>query len=217
MGLVSLTESESLTPPYHGHRPDTDWCRSRKHVRNRGAMPRDAAANATSLPRPVVHGTHVIVTHGRGRSLLGGRMVGPDYTKPAVPMTPAYKEPDGCKTVQPSDHLPRGRWWTISRDPDLDALEEQIGAANQNLRIAEARLRQAGALVRFCAAYDATWPAIVRPRLPRSSRWRTTWPHSAASSRRRSSSGARWSRSCSSRTATGAAWTITSRSSPPGR
>jgi NodT family efflux transporter outer membrane factor (OMF) lipoprotein len=80
---------------------------------------------------------------------LGGCMVGPDYAKPTVPMTTGYKEAAGWKTATPSDHLPKGRWWKIFNDPDLDALEEEITAANQNLKIAEARLRQARALVRF--------------------------------------------------------------------
>ena len=41
-----------------------------------------------------------------------------------------------------SDHLPRGQWWAILGDPELHALEEQVAAANQNLKIAEARLRK---------------------------------------------------------------------------
>ena len=90
--------------------------------------------------------------------LLGGCMVGPKYTKPSAPVTPTYKELDGWKTAQPSDHLPRGQWWTVFGDPELNALEEQIAAANQNLRIAEARLRQARALVRFNRA--ALFPTI---------------------------------------------------------
>jgi len=90
--------------------------------------------------------------------LLGGCMVGPKYKRPSAPMTPAYKEMDGWKTAQPSDHLPRGQWWTVFGDSELNALEEQIAAANQNLRIAEARLRQARALVRFNRA--ALFPTI---------------------------------------------------------
>ena len=85
-------------------------------------------------------------------------MVGPKYKKPSAPVTPAYKEMDGWKTAQPSDHLPRGQWWTVFGDSELNALEEQIAAANQNLRIAEARLRQARALVRFNRA--ALFPTI---------------------------------------------------------
>src|SRR5205807_7027630 len=95
---------------------------------------------------------------GLAALLLGGCMVGPDYTKPSAPMTPTYKEADGWKAAEPSDHLPRGQWWAIFRDPELNALEEQIAAANQNLRIAEARLRQARALVRFNRA--ALFPTI---------------------------------------------------------
>ena len=90
--------------------------------------------------------------------LLGGCMVGPDYKKPSGPMTPTYKEADGWKRASPSDHLPRGQWWTIFRDPELDALEAQIAPANQNLKIAEARLREARALVRFNRA--ALFPTI---------------------------------------------------------
>jgi NodT family efflux transporter outer membrane factor (OMF) lipoprotein len=90
--------------------------------------------------------------------LLGGCMVGPDYRKPSVPMTAAYKETDGWKVAQPSDHLPRGRWWEIFGDPQLDALVKEVGAANQNLKIAEARLREARAMVRFNRA--ALFPTI---------------------------------------------------------
>jgi NodT family efflux transporter outer membrane factor (OMF) lipoprotein len=90
--------------------------------------------------------------------LLGGCMVGPKYTKPSVPMTPAYKETDGWKVAQPGDSLPRGQWWEIFGDPELHALAEEVAAANQNLKIAEARLRQARALVRFNRA--ALFPTI---------------------------------------------------------
>src|SRR3989475_2895450 len=95
---------------------------------------------------------------GLAALLLGGCMVGPDYTKPSVPVTPAYKETDGWKVAEPSDHLPRGQWWAIFGDPDLHALEEEVATANQNLRIAEARLREARAQVRFNRA--ALFPTI---------------------------------------------------------
>jgi NodT family efflux transporter outer membrane factor (OMF) lipoprotein len=95
---------------------------------------------------------------GLAALVLGGCMVGPEYTKPSVPMTPAYKEADGWKVAQPSDALPRGRWWELFGDPDLHALEEQVAAANQNLKIAEARLREARAQVRFNRA--ALFPTI---------------------------------------------------------
>jgi len=95
---------------------------------------------------------------GLAALLLGGCMVGPDYTKPSAPLTPAYKEADGWKVAEPSDHLPRGQWWAIFGDPELGQLEEQVATANQNLKIAEARLREARALVRFNRA--ALFPTI---------------------------------------------------------
>ncbi len=81
-----------------------------------------------------------------------GCMVGPDYRKPSVPMTPAYKEDQGWKRAQPRDNLPRGKWWEIFGDPQLNALEEQVNTANQNLKVAEAHFRQARALIGFFRA-----------------------------------------------------------------
>jgi NodT family efflux transporter outer membrane factor (OMF) lipoprotein len=107
---------------------------------------------------------------GLAALLLGGCMVGPDYAKPSVPMTPAYKETDGWKAAEPSDHLPRGPWWALLGDPELNALEEQIATANQNLKIAEARLREARAMVRFNrAALFPTISASLGPSVGRNS------------------------------------------------
>src|SRR5438445_7693433 len=72
-------------------------------------------------------------------------------------MTPTYKEADGWKVAQPSDSLPRGRWWEIFGDPELHALEERI-PENQNLKGAEARLSAARAMVRLNRA--ALFPTI---------------------------------------------------------
>ena len=84
-------------------------------------------------------------------ALLNGCTVGPKYTKPSVPAPPtdSYKELDGWKMAQPSDQQLRGKWWEIFGDPQLNALEEQVTVSNQNLKSAEARFRQARALVRF--------------------------------------------------------------------
>ena len=84
--------------------------------------------------------------------LSAGCMVGPDYSKPSVPMTAAYKEDQGWKIARPLDDIPRGKWWEIFGDPQLNALEEQVTEANQNVKIAEARFRQARALIGFFRA-----------------------------------------------------------------
>jgi NodT family efflux transporter outer membrane factor (OMF) lipoprotein len=89
--------------------------------------------------------------------LLTGCMVGPKYVKPTVPLAPEYKEagPDassgntGWRTAQPSDATQRGAWWTIFGDAELNALEPLIARENQDLKAADARFRQARALIRY--------------------------------------------------------------------
>ncbi len=82
--------------------------------------------------------------------LFSGCAVGPRYAKPTAATPPSYKEvPPDWKTAQPSDRIARGKWWEIYQDPQLNALEEQINVSNENLKAAEARFRQARALVRL--------------------------------------------------------------------
>ncbi len=98
--------------------------------------------------------------------LLTGCMVGPKYSKPSVPMTPAYKEPPpesfketkDWKTAQPGAPEIAIKWWEIFGDPQLNALEEQVASGNQDLKAAEARFREARALIRFNRA--AEFPTI---------------------------------------------------------
>jgi NodT family efflux transporter outer membrane factor (OMF) lipoprotein len=109
--------------------------------------------------------------------LLAGCMVGPKYATPTTPMAPAFKEepPDSFKSdsnwkpASPSDQLIRGNWWEIFGDPQLNALEEQVTSANQNLKIAEARLRQARSMIRFNRASlfptISTAPSVANERL----------------------------------------------------
>jgi NodT family efflux transporter outer membrane factor (OMF) lipoprotein len=94
--------------------------------------------------------------------------VGPNYKRPAAIVAPAYKEapPDsfkeaqaaGLQPAQPSDAFDKGKWWEIYNDPDLNALEEQVGVANQNVLAAEAQYREAKALVRV--AYAGLYPTL---------------------------------------------------------
>jgi NodT family efflux transporter outer membrane factor (OMF) lipoprotein len=94
--------------------------------------------------------------------LLAGCMVGPKYQKPVVPLTPAFKEPppdsfkesDQFKTAHPEAAALRGNWWEIFGDPQLNALEEQVTVSNQDLKMAEARFRQARTMVRYNRASE---------------------------------------------------------------
>ena len=87
-------------------------------------------------------------------TLVGGCSLAPRYPRPpATPAPPsAYKETGGWKVATPADTTPRGRWWTMFGDPDLDAFEAQLTAANQSLKAALARLEQARAQTRFARA-----------------------------------------------------------------
>src|SRR5207244_10657308 len=88
---------------------------------------------------------------------IGGCAVGPRYARPVAPVPPAYKEerpvPTGeaptWKPAAPADQARRGDWWTRFGDPQLDALGARLAVSSEPLKIAEARFRQARALVRF--------------------------------------------------------------------
>ncbi|HUB83715.1 MAG TPA: efflux transporter outer membrane subunit [Bryobacteraceae bacterium] len=88
---------------------------------------------------------------------LSSCMVGPKYAKPAVPAAPAFTEPppasftesDGWKPAQPADGTLRADWWQLFGIVELSRLEGQIDANNQTLKAAEARFRQARALIQI--------------------------------------------------------------------
>jgi NodT family efflux transporter outer membrane factor (OMF) lipoprotein len=83
--------------------------------------------------------------------------LGPDYVRPSVEAPAAFKEMDGWKMAQPRDQEIRGKWWEVFNDPLLNSLQEQVNISNQNLAQAEARYRQARALVQSArAAYFPT-------------------------------------------------------------
>ena len=91
--------------------------------------------------------------------LAAGCTVGPDYIRPSTVTPEAYKETAGWKVAQPMDDVPRGAWWEIFNDSQLNALEEQVDISNQNIVAAEAQFRQARALVQ--AARSAYFPTVT--------------------------------------------------------
>jgi NodT family efflux transporter outer membrane factor (OMF) lipoprotein len=97
---------------------------------------------------------YLVISVSAAMLLLSGCMVGPKYTKPAAPSTPAFKElegwkeGDGWKLAHPNDATLRGKWWELYGDAKLNELEEQVDPSNQTLKIAEANFRQARAAIR---------------------------------------------------------------------
>jgi multidrug efflux system outer membrane protein len=93
--------------------------------------------------------------------LLAGCAVGPNYQRPAAlgtnAMPPAFSSamPTNAgiwKPAQPSAHLPRGAWWELFGDSELNRLELLATANNQQLVAAFANLQRARALVRVARA-----------------------------------------------------------------
>ncbi len=70
---------------------------------------------------------------------------GPDYVKPTVETTPAFKEAGDWKPAAAKEFSVDERWWQVLGDPQLDGLEERLAVDNQNLKLAEAQYRAARA------------------------------------------------------------------------
>ena len=70
----------------------------------------------------------------------------------AVPPPPQYKELADWTPAQPRDSVPRGAWWSLYHDPQLDRLEDKVHGANWSLKAAVARLDQARAQYRIARA-----------------------------------------------------------------
>jgi NodT family efflux transporter outer membrane factor (OMF) lipoprotein len=83
--------------------------------------------------------------------------VGPKYVKPSTSTPAAFKEQapasspgaEQWQPANPADQASRGKWWEIFGDPELNQLEEQVATSNQDLKVYEARFREARAAIRF--------------------------------------------------------------------
>ncbi len=80
--------------------------------------------------------------------------VGPDYHHPTNAAPPAYKSAElgRWKEGAPLDNVPKGPWWEIFGDADLNQLETQAERANGDLKSALARVDQARATARVARA-----------------------------------------------------------------
>jgi outer membrane protein, multidrug efflux system len=83
---------------------------------------------------------------------LTGCMVGPNYKRPPAPAPEAYKTQAPWRVAAPKDSIPKGAWWEVFSDTELNAYEQQLLAANQSLLAAKDRLEEARALARVTSA-----------------------------------------------------------------
>jgi NodT family efflux transporter outer membrane factor (OMF) lipoprotein len=110
-----------------------------------------------------------------GGLALAGCAVGPKYQPPAAPVPTTYKEAAAdpsraqeWKVASPQDAMRRGKWWEMFNDPEVNALEEQIDAGNQNIAQAYENYMAARALVQQARAQRfptaTTPPSVSRSR-----------------------------------------------------
>lgn len=81
--------------------------------------------------------------------LLAGCSVGPDYQRPTADLPAAFKyqKQDGWQPARPGTVMSDDRWWARYEDEMLNRLVAEIDVSNQNLAQAEARYRQARAVL----------------------------------------------------------------------
>jgi NodT family efflux transporter outer membrane factor (OMF) lipoprotein len=94
---------------------------------------RARAASATSLLAALV--------------LSGCAAVGPNFERPAAIVSPQFKEIRGWKIATPREGEPKGAWWSVFDDPELDQLMPDVVVSNQTVKADEANYRAALALI----------------------------------------------------------------------
>ncbi len=95
---------------------------------------------------------------------------GPKYKKPDVVIPQDWQTPAPWHQANPADSIPKGTWWTLFGDPELNHYEERAITNNQTLKAAVSRLAEARATARVTAAglYPELdlGPSVSRERLP---------------------------------------------------
>jgi NodT family efflux transporter outer membrane factor (OMF) lipoprotein len=82
-----------------------------------------------------------------GLALSGCAPVGPNFERPAAIVSPQFKEIKGWKIATPRTNEPKGEWWSVFHDPELDRLERVVVVSNQTIKSDEANYREALALI----------------------------------------------------------------------
>ena len=78
-------------------------------------------------------------------SLLAGCTVGPNYKRASAPTPAKWDVAEPWRESAPKDAVPKGEWWDVFHDDDLNSLEKDALAANQTLQVAAANYNQARA------------------------------------------------------------------------
>jgi len=84
--------------------------------------------------------------------------VGPGYKRPTAQVPDTWKGEGPWQTAAPKDAVPKGAWWQLFHDAELDRLEQELLQANQSLEAARDRLSQARSQARIASA--AYFPTV---------------------------------------------------------
>ncbi len=79
--------------------------------------------------------------------LWGCAPVGPNFERPAAIVSPQFKEIRGWKIATPRANEPKGAWWSVFHDPELDRLMRVVVVSNQTVKADEASYREGLALI----------------------------------------------------------------------
>jgi len=82
---------------------------------------------------------------------LAGCAVGPKYHQPVPPVPGHFKEGGTLDSGTPD--IAYSDWWRVFNDPELDRLETEADAANQDIRLAVARVDQAEAGAQYARSF----------------------------------------------------------------
>jgi multidrug efflux system outer membrane protein len=80
-----------------------------------------------------------------GAAALAGCTVGPNYKRPAATVPAQWDVAAPWRESAPKDNVPKGEWWDVFHDEELNAFEKQALAENQTLKVSIAHLEQARA------------------------------------------------------------------------
>jgi multidrug efflux system outer membrane protein len=76
---------------------------------------------------------------------LAGCTVGPKYERATAPTTAKWDVSEPWRQSDPKDAVPKGEWWGVFHDDELNGLEKDALAANQTLQAAIGNYNQARA------------------------------------------------------------------------
>jgi outer membrane protein, multidrug efflux system len=101
--------------------------------------------------------------------LFSGCTVGPNYKRPSATPATTWDVAEPWRESAPKDSLPKGLWWGVFQDNDLNGLEKQALSENQTLKVSMAHLEQARATAAIQVATLfptlSSGPSLERERL----------------------------------------------------